>query len=149
MLAGYLERYAYLGMSVETDFDASSSLQRLIMVASGMGLDNLREQGSLIPMLISAKKDEYELCVIATDANDVMRMAAHRVLELPDETDSYALVFEGKINLDGTIVQAIIVQAAERGRKHGYIVFQRYEPKTYLAIGGPEYGGHAEQFLIR
>jgi hypothetical protein len=136
-------------MSKEADFDASSDLEELILLASSMGLENLQEHGSLLPMLISVKDSEYALVVIAEEAGDTLGMAARHVAELPDGTNSYALLFDGKLSIDDESFRAVIVQAGERGSGHGHMVFQRYEATTYAAVGDPEYGGQVEQFLSR
>ena len=136
-------------MSMERDFDASVELKELILLASGMGLGNLQEQGSLLPMLISVKDSEYALVVIAEDGGDTLGMAARHVAELPDGTNSYALILDGRLTIDDESFKAVIVQAGERGSDHGHMVFQRYEPATNAAIGDPEYGGQVEQFLSR
>ena len=136
-------------MNKETDFDASSELEQLILMASGMGLENLQKQGSLLPMLLSVKGAEYALAVIAHDGGDAIRMAARQVAELPDGTTSYALIFNGRLSIDDDSFEAVIVQAAERGSGHGHMIFQRHDPATYAAVGDPEYGGQVEQFLSR
>jgi len=136
-------------MSNERDFDASSELKELILLASGMGLENLQEQGSLLPMLITVKDSEYTLVVIAEDGGDTLGMAARHVAELSNGTGSYALIFDGRLTIDDVSFQAVIVQAGERGSGHGHMVFQRYEPVIYGAVGDPEYGGQVEQFLFR
>ena len=141
--------YAYPVMSMERDFDASEELKELILLASGMGLGNLQEQGSLLPMLISVKDSEYALVVIAEHGGDALGMAARHVAELPDGTSSYALILDGRLTIDDESFQAVIVQAGERGSDHGHMVFQRYEPATNAAIGDPKYGGQVEQFLSR
>jgi hypothetical protein len=136
-------------MSKERDSDASLELEELILLATGMGLGNLQEQGSLLPMLISVKDSEYALVVIAEDGGDTLGMAARHVAALPDGTSSYALIFDGRLTIDDDSFRAVIVQAAERASSHGHMVFQRYEPVTYAAVGDPEYGGQVDQFLSR
>jgi hypothetical protein len=138
-----------ISLSKETDFDASPELQKLILLASGMGLENLQKEGSLLPMLVSFKGGQYALGVIAEDGGDPIGMAARHVAELPDGTSSYALIFDGRLSMDDVSFQAVIIQAAERGSSHGHMVFQRYEPTTFAAVGEPEYGGQVEQFLSR
>jgi hypothetical protein len=136
-------------MSRENDFGLSDELQRFILIAVGMGLDNLQKLGSLMPMILSARGDEYGLCALAVDADDLMEAATKHVVELPSETSFYALVFDGKMNVEGTVLNAVIVQAGERGEAHGHMVYQPYDLETHEADGAPEYAGHVEQLLSR
>jgi hypothetical protein len=136
-------------MSNEEDVELSDELQRLILLAVGMGMDNLQKLGSLTPMVLSAQGDELGLAALAVDTGEVMEAAMKHVAELPPGTSQYALVFDGKMNVDGAIVNAIIAQAGERGSSHGHMVYQPYNPETREPDGGPEYAGRVEQFLRR
>ena len=136
-------------MSNREDLDLSDELQRFILLAVGMGMDNLQKLGSLTPMVLSAQGDEYSLGALAVDAGDVMEVAAKHAAELPPETSLFALVFDGKMNVEGKIVNAIVVQAGERGLSRGHMVYQPYNPETHDLDGEPEYAGHIEQFLRR
>ena len=130
-------------------FDASRELQELIVRSLGMGLDNLEEERSLIPMLVSAGNDQYAIGVLAVDADQVMAAAAKHVASLPSATSCYALVFIGRIGVEDNLSHALIVQAGERGALHGHTVFQTYDPNTFLATSGPQYAGHADQWFGR
>jgi hypothetical protein len=134
-------------MSNKTKLELSQDLQQFIILALGIGIDNLRKQGSLIPMVLTLRGEEIDLSVLAVDADQVMKAAAEHVAELPPETDFYALLFDGKMNVEGEVFQAAIVQAGERGSEHGHTVYQQYDVKTYELIRGPEYAGQAEQFF--
>jgi hypothetical protein len=67
----------------------------------GIGLDNLQKEGSLIPMIVSTNNGEYLLNVLAVEANQVMDAAANQIGDLPAGTDYYALVFNGKVDVEG------------------------------------------------
>lgn len=136
-------------MSEEDNFDASPELEDFINLSIGMSLDNLRKQGSLIPMVVSVQNNEFALGALAVDSSEVMNAAAKHIAALPAETDRYALLFDGKIAIGDQTSHAIIAQAGERGGAHGYTVFQVYDPKTFDAVGGSEYGGRADQLLRR
>lgn len=134
-------------MSNEEDFELSDELQRFILLAIGLGLDNMKKSGSLIPMVLSAQGDEYGLAAITVEADEVMEAAAEHVAGLPPETDRYALVFDGKMNVEGEIVSAVIAQGGERGAAHGHMVYQSYNSGTHEPEGIPDYAGQVEQLL--
>ena len=136
-------------MSNGTKLEVSQDLQQFIILALGVGIDNLRKQGSLIPMVLSLRGEEIALSVIDVAAGEVMKAAAEHVAGLSPKPDSYALLFDGKMNVDGEVFQAVIVQAGERGSEHGHTVYQQYDFKTHEVVGRPEYAGQAEQFLGR
>ena len=136
-------------MSNETKLELSQDLQQFIILALGVGIDNLRKQGSLIPMVLSLRGEEIDLSVLDVAADEVMKAAAEHVAGLPPETDFYALLFDGKMNVEGEVFQAAIVQAGERGSERGHTVYQQYDVKTFEVIGRPEYAGQAEQFFNR
>lgn len=134
-------------MSNESKWELNQDLQQFIILALGVGIDNLRKQGSLIPMVLSLRGEEIDLSVIDAAADEVMRAAAEHVAGLSPETDLYALLFDGKMNVEGEVFQAVIVQAGERGSGRGHTAYQQYDVKTYEIVGSPEYAGQAEQFL--
>jgi hypothetical protein len=134
-------------MSNKTEFAGSPEFEQFILLAIGMGLDNLQSEGSLIPMIVSNNNGEYSLCVLTAEANQVMDAAANHIGNLPAGTDYYALVFSGKVDVEGLIANAVIAQAGDRGSTHGHVLFQKYDPQSYGALGAPEYGGIAAQFL--
>lgn len=136
-------------MADEDDFDASAELQEFIVLSIGMGLDNLETEHSLIPMLVNVENDQYAISVLAVDADQVMAAAANHVASLPMATNRYALVFTGRIGVGDDLSHAVIAQAGERGALHGHTVFQTYDPNTSLATSGPQYAGHADQWLGR
>ena len=136
-------------MGSENDIGLSAELQRFIILAIGMGLDSLRELGSLTPMVLSSRDGEITLGALAVDGDELMKVAAEVVSELPSDTDFYALLFDGKMNVDGALLEAVIVQAGERGGGQGHMVYQQYEPETYESVGAPEYAGRVEQFPSR
>ena len=137
-------------MSGEDEIEMSEELGRLIQLALGIGLNNLQELGSLSPLVLSAQGTDYGLAAIAADdGDDVMGLGAAHVAGLPAETGLYAFVFEGKLNVEGAVVSAVIVQAGERGRDQGHMVYQPFDPQTREAAGEPEYAGAVEQYLRR
>ncbi|MBC7929226.1 MAG: hypothetical protein H7Z38_01555 [Rubrivivax sp.] len=136
-------------MGNENDIDLSAKLQQFILRAIGMGLDNLRKLGSLTPMMLSSRDDELNLGVLAVEGDELMRVAADVVSELPSDTDFYALLFDGKMNVDGILLSAVIVQAGERNGGQGHMVYQQYEPETYKSVGTPEYAGRIEHLPSR
>ena len=136
-------------MSNEIGFAASTEFKQFILLAISLGLNNLQQEGSLIPMLVSANNGEYRLCALAVEANQVIDAAAKHVAERHDQIDYYALIFNGKVDADGLMMNAVIAQVGEHSSGHGHVLFQKYDPQTYDALGAPEYGGQAEQFLGR
>lgn len=127
-------------------FDASRELQEFIVLSLGLGLDNLQESGSLIPMLVSVKDNDFSLGVLAVETN-ALDAAGNYLASLASEPDRYAIIFNGQIGDGNTTAPAVIAQAGERGASHGHSVFQLYESETFSAIGQPQYAGHADQLL--
>lgn len=136
-------------MAEENEFDASPELQEFIILSIGMGLNNLENEHSLVPMLVTVENDQYAICALAVDADQVMSAAANHVASLPIATSRYALIFTGRIGVADDLSQAVIAQAGERGALHGHIVFQTYDENTFVANSAPMYGGHADQFFAR
>jgi len=136
-------------MSNEFGLAGSSEFKQFILLAISLGLNNLRQEGSLIPMIVSANNGEYTLCALAVEANQVIDAAANPIGERQHEIDYYALIFNGKVDAQGLIANAVIAQVGEHDSGHGHILFQKYDPHTYDALGAPEYGGTAEEFLGR
>ena len=130
------------------DFDASRELQKLIVQSLGLGLDSLRESGSLIPMVVSVKDNDCSLCVLTSEG--ALDAAASYLAALPAEPDGYVVIFNGQIG-DGNEVssRAVIAHAGERGGFHAYTVVQSYDPETLSPLGKPEYVGRADQLLGR
>ena len=136
-------------MADEDEFDASPELQEFIILCIGMGLHNLEEEHSLMPMLVSVENDQYAICALAVDADQVLVAAANHVASLPTATSRYALIYTGRIGVGDDLSHAVIAQAGERGVSHGHIVFQTYDTNTFVATSAPLYGGHADQFFGR
>jgi hypothetical protein len=136
-------------MADEDNFDASPELQEFILLSIGMGLDNLQQEHSLLPMLLSVENDQYSMGALAVDADRVMAAAANHVASLPTATSRYALVFAGRIGVGDDLLHAVIAQAGERGALHGHNVFQTYDANTFVATGEPQYAGHADQLFGR
>ena len=136
-------------MSNEIGFAVSTEFKQFIVLAISLGLNNLQQEGSLIPMIVSANNGEYTLCALAVETNQVIDAAANHIGERQNEIDYYALIFNGKVDAQGLITNAVIAQVGEHGSSHGHLLFQKYDPQTYDALGAPEYGGTAEQLLGR
>jgi hypothetical protein len=136
-------------MSNEIGFAASTEFNQFIVLAISLGLNNLQQEGSLIPMIVSANNGEYTLCALAVEAHQVIDAAADHIGERQNEIDYYALIFNGKVDAQGLITNAVIAQVGEHGSGHGHLLFQKYDPQTYDALGAPEYWGTAEQLLGR
>ncbi len=49
------------------DFNLSRELQEFAVLSLGMGLDNLKESGSLIPMVLSVRDNDFSVGVLATE----------------------------------------------------------------------------------
>ena len=130
------------------DFDASRELRELIVQSLELGLDNLRESGSLIPMVVSVKDNDCSLCVLTSES--ALDAAASYLAALPAEPDRYVVIFNGQIG-DGNEVwtSAVIAHAGERGGLHAYEVAHSYDLETFSALGKPEYVGRADQLLGR
>ena len=98
-------------------------------------------------MLVSVRNNEFSLGALSVDAHAVMEAAAKHLAALPAEADRYALVFNGQIGAGSDASHAVIVQGGERQGTKEYIVFQLYASETFAALGGPQYGGRADQLL--
>ena len=85
---------------------------------------------------------------LAVEANEVIDAAANHIRERQNEIDYCALIFNVKGDAQG-LTNAVIAQVGEHGSSHGHLLFQKYDPQTYDALGAPEYGGTAEQLLGR
>src|SRR5690242_15738665 len=97
-------------MSNEFGLAGSSEFKQFILLAISLGLNNLRQEGSLIPMIVSANNGEYTLCALAVEANQVIDAAANHIGERQHEIDYYALIFNGKVDAQGLIANAVIAQ---------------------------------------
>ena len=75
-------------MSNESGFDASPEFTQFILLAISLGLNNLKEDGIFIPMIVSANNGEYTMCVLAVEDNQVMDAAAIHIGKLPKGTDT-------------------------------------------------------------
>lgn len=136
-------------MSEEGVFDGGVELREFLFLCLGLGLNNLQSEGSLVPMIVTVRNNQFSLCALAVDSHQVMNAAANHLSGLPDEAERYALVFSGKIGVGSQLVHAVIVQGGECGGTTEYILFQPYAPKTFATLGDPQYGGHADQLLRR
>ncbi len=63
----------------------------------------------------------------------------------------YALVFDGRVTLDGEKHDAIIVEAGERMSDHGVVIALRYRPASeageFEEVGNPRYLGRIANHL--
>jgi hypothetical protein len=131
------------------DFDLSRELQEFAVLSLGMGLDILKESGSLIPMVVSVKDNDSSLGVLATENMSVVKAAATYLATLTTEPERYAVLFNGKIGDGSNVVCAVIAHVGERGGRHGHTVFQAYDTETFSPLGQPEYAGQVDQLLSR
>jgi hypothetical protein len=130
-------------------FDLSRELQEFIVLTLGLGLENLKESGVLIPMIVSVKDNEYTLCVLAGDNISAVEQGANYLSSLPSDPDRYAVMFIGQIAYGNSQSSAVVAHLGERGQPYGHTAIQAYDPETFSALGQPQYFGQADQLLGR
>jgi hypothetical protein len=87
----------------------------------------------------------------AETSEEAVRRGYDYIAGLGPDVTMYAMAMDIFMTIDGQRFEAILVEAAERGKPFGLQFAQRYHPRTgdmeFETIGNPAYIGQTEQRL--
>ena len=131
------------------NLEMSEKFADLVFMALDHGVDSVRAGGPLIPFLVTERGSERTLQRFVAERLEQGEAQGRQILaSLPAEVTAYAFAYDGFLTIEGTKVDAILVEASERGRRAGVRMAQRYTPKKFLrsfqTIGNPAFVGECE-----
>jgi hypothetical protein len=131
------------------NLEMSEKFADLVFMALDHGVDSVRSGGPLIPFLVTERGGERTLQRFVAERLEQGEAHGRQILaRLPAEVTAYAFAYDGFLTIEGTKVDAIFVEASERGRPAGVRMAQRYKPKNLLrgfqTIGNPAFVGECE-----
>lgn len=126
-------------MAVETQ-KISQPLLQLVLNTFDHAVELMRGKGKgpFPPVLMfESHEDAHEaVSFLDKDPRKAIDLARARVSELPATKKRYAIAFFGYVTINGTRMEAILVDAGERGDPHGFTYFQRMRTRKLLATFG-------------
>jgi hypothetical protein len=132
--------------------EISDELLQLVFMALDYGIDSLSVDGVLTPFVMVIHEDQRKLLrFVAEDMGAVLKQAKAMIYDLGEDADQYALAFDGFVSVGDEKMDAIIVEAGERGQPFGHTFAQRYLPATedmpLQTVGNAGYLDQCEQYL--
>lgn len=109
--------------------DVTDQFTGLMKFALDHGSELIRNRGALVPFTISVAQGEFKVAAFTLPPVEAVEAAKTAVRQLPAETEAYAIVFLGDINLSGKPYKAVVVEGSERGQPHGFRLGQPLEPR--------------------
>jgi hypothetical protein len=130
----------------------SDRLMDLIFSAVEQGLMPLKRQQALVPFVMCRTKRGVVLSRFThPHLDDALEKAYAHIRTLDTDTLAYALIYDGIVSVEDQDIDAVLVEAGERGQADGWRFAQRYQPageRTPLyTIGDLAYLGQAAQLL--
>lgn len=131
----------------------SEKFADLVFFALDHGVDSIRASGGpLTPFVVVEQDGQRQLHRFVTERlEEGQQRAREAIAASPPTTTAYAMAYDGYITVQGTKVDAILVEASERGRPAGVRMAQRYTPKKFLrsfqTVGNPAVLGECETLL--
>jgi len=141
-------------MPESTEIQMTQQFADLLFLALDHGVDSVRASGGpLTPFFIAYEQDgKRQLHRFAAERlEEGQQRAREAIAALPPSVTAYALAYDGFITVQGTKIDAILVEASERGRPAGVRMAQRYTPKKFLrsfqTVGNPALLGECETLI--
>ncbi len=133
-------------LRAEDQFDPSLTLGDLLFAALDHGVNSVREGGPLVPFVMAEAEGKLSLKrFVAEPYEKAVAEAKASVPNLPEQTNLYAIVYDGFVTVSGKKYDAIIVHGAERGKGEAYLLAQRYIParsgEVLELVGNPAFIG--------
>jgi hypothetical protein len=109
----------------------SPELLELIFFALDHGIESVRGGGSLVPFLLTTGSGRPTLARFVADSLERSReMVAEAASKLPPDVNLYAFAIDGYLRGEtDDPLDAIIVEAGQRGAPVAYLFAQTYRPK--------------------
>lgn len=113
--------------------NASKKLMDLIFLGLDHGIESIKEGGPLIPFIITESDGERYLHRFVTERIEEGKEKAEEHLKKLNPSPEYAIVAcDGYLTIEGKKYDAILVKGFDKKEDEGYILAQRYTPRTFL-----------------
>ncbi|MEM9951704.1 MAG: hypothetical protein AAF846_08900 [Chloroflexota bacterium] len=135
-----------------TTINISDPLMQMIFSAVEEGLAVLKAEQNVVPFLLLLTKEGVVMRRFTdTKLTQAIQRAKTAIEEADDDTLGYALVYDGQIEIASQDSDALMVEAGERGKDHGWRFVQRYKAKMDTqqaeAIGDVAYLGEYDNYI--
>jgi len=127
---------------------------QLVFLALDHGIDSVRASGGpLIPFLMTQAGTGVSLMRFAADTLEAGLANAEQAADSAGpKIIAYAIARDGFLTVGGERLDAILVEAGERGDQTGFVFAQRYRPKKGLfgrfeVVGNAALAGEGPQRL--
>ena len=112
---------------------ASEELIDLIFMGADHGIDSMKVSKTLIPFIITGTEGKREIERFVTERiEDGKKKAEAQLKNQKVKPDRVIIVYDGYITVENKKYDAIIVKGFVKSQKQGYILAQRYKPKSFL-----------------
>lgn len=113
-----------------SELNISDPLMQMVFSAAEEGIETLKSEQNLVPFALLLTKEGVVLRRFADeDIAVAIERAQKAVSEADEDTLGYAIVYDVQLKIGGEDVDALMVEAGERGKPDGWRFIQRYKAK--------------------